>query len=97
MASAGSQQVIKIIFIIHISDQNGELEKRSNNFLLRNFFDRVRDIAEQNYKGKWIDPLHAGSIGRKWSSFPISTSKVIILIPDLIFHIILDGSQLGKI
>lgn len=47
MVYFGSQLVINSLIIV--IDQNGELEKRSNDFLLRNFYDKVRDIAETTY------------------------------------------------
>jgi hypothetical protein len=44
--------------------------------MLRNFYDKVREIEEQTYKSKWIDNAQAAAIERKWTSFPISNSKV---------------------
>ena len=54
------------VLINHI-DQNGELEKRANNFILRNVYDKIRDIQEQVYKGKWADQNCAAAIERKWT------------------------------
>ena len=64
------------IYRIFIKDQNGELENRQNDFLLRNFYDKVKDIAESTYDKKWLDSNSAAAIDRKWQSFPYLNSKV---------------------
>lgn len=59
-----------------IVDQNGRLESKSNDFLPRNFFDKVREIAETTYKSAWIEQTHPAVIDRRWKSFPTSGEKV---------------------
>ena len=60
-----------------IIGQSGRLESKSNDFLPRNFYDKVREIAESTYKSKWTDPLNPAVIDRKWQAFPTSGAKVI--------------------
>ena len=48
--------------------------------MLRNVYDKVREIAEQTYKSKWIDNADAAAIERKWTQFPVSASKVSTLL-----------------
>ena len=45
--------------------------------MLRNFYDKVRDIAEQHYNGKRSNPSDAAVVDRKWESFPFTNSKSV--------------------
>jgi hypothetical protein len=49
------------------TNQWGELEKRSNDFLLRNYYDKIRDIAENVYEKRWTESHDAAVINRKWT------------------------------
>ena len=53
------------------------MESRSNDFLLRNFYDKIREIAEQVYGGKWTDPSNTAAIDRKWAAFPLTNQKSV--------------------
>ena len=41
------------------------MEKRQNDFILRNFYDKAREIAEQTYDGNWLENTHASAVERK--------------------------------
>lgn len=43
----------------------GEYEARLNDFVLRNVQEKMRDIAEQKYNSKWVDPKNVAAIERK--------------------------------
>jgi hypothetical protein len=57
-------------------DSNGRLETKSNDFLPRNFYDKVREISESTYKSRWAELTHPAVINRNWMAFPISGFKV---------------------
>ena len=50
--------------------------KRKHDFILRNFLDKVKDIAEQTYGGRWCHPDDGAVIDRKWVQFPFTNQKV---------------------
>jgi hypothetical protein len=71
MDFSGSLQVSSERRLISL-DQSGRLECKSNDFLPRNFYDKVREIAETTYKSNWVEQTHPAVVDRKWKSFPIS-------------------------
>ena len=43
----------------------GDYEARLNDFVLRNIYDRMRDVAESHYKGKWMELKNVAAVERK--------------------------------
>eukprot|EP00347_Sterkiella_histriomuscorum_P000881 403374165 len=59
------------------TNQSGKLEVKNNDFLPRNFYDKVRELSETAYKSQYLEPLHAAVIDRKWQQFPTIGSKSV--------------------
>ena len=48
---------------------------KSNDFLPRNFYDKVREISESVYKSQYVEPTNPAVIDRKWQQFPVAGTK----------------------